>query len=477
MKSPTEKPLSFKENPQSLKEIIKRGRITGIGNQELTPELAAKIGGSLGSYLGPNGILVVGREYSNNTRMLKRSFIGGVMSAGVNVLNLHSAPIPVLQFCVRRFGANGGAYFSSIASGNLLNVIRFFDSSGIEYDLSQLESIDEYFKGNNIKRAKPLDIGSISDIPHTQDIYKKAIPQFVNKKIIGTKNMHIVVDCSYGPSAITFPSILTELKSVDVIAINAYKNDFKSLEMYPNLRSIKDVIAIVQASKADLGVIMDTDGSRALYIDETGRVLTFEELMMFFLKYESSISNTEGATIISTESSSRVIDQYATEGNKFKIVKTKNYPGEISRALRENRAVFGGSDTMKFYFPQYGPFSDATFTTLRIIEIMVKENLPLSSLIRAFPRTVHAYKSIATTEEKSYAFKENLRKLLQEQTIGYGDYQDNLFGMKILIQNLGWVSILPNVNASAIELEAEGLDPNKSEELIEQAEHLIAPLI
>ncbi|MHA1745424.1 MAG: hypothetical protein ACTSWW_05460 [Promethearchaeota archaeon] len=462
-------------NTKSLKEIIKRGRISGIGNEELTPELAAKIGGALGSYLGPKGILVVGREYSNNTRMLKRSFIGGVMSAGVNVLNLHSAPIPVLQFSVRRFGANGGAYFSSVASGNLLNVIRFYDSSGIEYNLTQLESIDEYFKDNNIQRAKPLDIGSISDIPHTQDIYKKAIPQFVNQKIIGTKNMHIVVDCSYGPSAITFPSILTELKSVDVIAINAYQNDLKSLEMFPNLRSIKDVIAIVQASKADLGVIMDTDGSRALYVDETGHILTYEELMMFFLKYEKSIANAEGATVIST--GSRIIDQYAAEGKKFKIVNLKNYPGEISRALRENRAVFGGSDTMKFYFPQYGPFSDATFTTLRIIEIMVRENLPLSTMLRAFPRTVHAYKSIATTEEKSYPFKENLRILLQTHVMAHTDYQDTLLGMKLLIDDLGWVSINPNLNANAIELEAEGLDPNKSEELIDQAEQLIAGLI
>ena len=57
-------------NMNSLKDIIKRGRITGIGNEELTPELAAKIGGALGRSLGPKGILVVGREYSNNTRML-----------------------------------------------------------------------------------------------------------------------------------------------------------------------------------------------------------------------------------------------------------------------------------------------------------------------------------------------------------------------------------------------------------------------
>jgi phosphomannomutase len=132
---------------------------------------------------------------------------------------------------------------------------------------------------------------------------------------------------------------------------------------------------------------------------------------------------------------------------------------------------------MKFYFPQYGPFSDVTFTTLRIIEIMVGENLPLSTLMRAFPRTVHAYKSIPTSEEKAYPFKENLRILLQTHTMENTDYQDTLLGMKLLVENLGWVAINPNLNANAIELEAEGLDPHKSEELIEQAEKLITSLI
>lgn len=461
---------------KDLTEIINRGRIQAIGNEILTPELSAKIGAAFGTYLGSKGIAVVAREYSNNNRMLKRAFLGGLMSAGIDILNLHSAPAPVLQFCIRRFGASAGVYFSSVSTGKMQNQIRFYDSSGIEFDKSKLDSVNEYLKNNKIKRAKPLDVGAITDIPHTQDIYKKAIPQFVNRDLIFKKNLHVVVDCSYGPGSIVVPAILTSLK-VDVIAINAYENDQKSAEMYPNLQSIKNVVNIVKASEADLGVILDTDGSRALYIDETGKILNFEELMMFFMKYEPSIIKNKDQPIITTETASKIVGQYAHESQGFKLLKTRNFPGEISRAIREERGSFGGADTMKFYFPEYGPFSDATFTTIKILEILSKEDIPLSALIRSFPRTIHSYKTINTTMDKVTEFKEQLRKLIQNTITPDMDYQDIIMGMKIITKNLGWVSITPSMHNSAIELEAEGLDPSKSEILIQKAEKFIHPLI
>ncbi|MHA1618181.1 MAG: hypothetical protein ACTSVZ_02795 [Promethearchaeota archaeon] len=459
-----------------LMEICNRGRIQAIGNEILTPELSAKIGAAFGTFLGPKSIVVVSREYSNNCRMLKRAFLGGLMSAGVDILNLHSAPAPVLQFSIRRFGATAGVYFSSVSTGKMYNQIRFYDSSGIEFEKSNLNSVNEYMIQNKINRAKPLDVGAITNIPHTQDIYKRAIPQSVDRELICEKNLHIVVDCSYGPGSIVFPTILTNLE-VDVIAINAYENDQKSAEMYPNLQSIKDVVNIVKASNADLGVVLDTDGSRALYIDETGKLLNFEELMMLFIKYEPSIIHTKDQPIITTETTSKIVEQFALETGGIILNKTRNFPGEISRCLREERGAFGGADTMKFYFPLFGPFSDATYTTIKILEILSREGIPLSALVRSFPRTIHSYKTINTEPENMIKFKERLRDLIQSNLRSDMDYQDIIIGMKIITQGVGWVSITPSLHTSAIELEAEGVDTESSEILIHEAEQFIAPII
>jgi phosphomannomutase len=460
---------------KDLRQVFKRGRIRATGNHIITPELASKIGASHGSYLGAKGIIVVAREYNNINRMIKRAYIAGVMSAGVDILNLHSAPVPVLQFCIRRFGASGGVYMSSGSSLEGEVSIRLFDSSGIEFHVKNLDSVNDYFINNKIHRAKPLEVGSISDIPHTQDIYKKALPQFINRKIIGERDISVVVDCSYGPSSITFPSILSDLK-VDVIAINSYESDRKASEVFPNLRSIKNALNIVKASKADLGVILDTDGSRAIYVDETGAILTFEELMMFFLQYDDTLKKVKGATIVASSSSSRVLDQFS-ENAGYKLIKSANYPGGISRSLREERATFAGADTYKFYFNQYGPFSDATFTTLKIMEILSIHKVPLSSLIRSFPRTIHSYKSILFEKEKIKDFNDNLKKLLRNNEDESIDFQDILLGIKYLVKDCGWVLILPSIHSSAIELTAEGFDAENSEKLISIAENLISSLL
>ena len=136
--------------------------------------------------------------------------------------------------------------------------------------------------------------------------------------------------------------------------------------------------------------------------------------MMLFLRFDKNIKKTKDALIISSESSSKILDEYAKSINLNRVIKTKNFPGQISRVMREQQAVFGGSDTKKFYFSNFGPFSDAIYTTLNIIEIMARENLPLSELVRPFPRTIQSYKSIPFEAEKLAKFQERIRELMDK---------------------------------------------------------------
>ena len=97
---------------ENLNELNKNGRIIGRANYIFTPEIASRIGSIQGSQFKQNESIVIGRDLSNDSRMLKRSFVSGLMSTGVNILNLSSCTYPLLQFTIRRFGASGGAYFS-----------------------------------------------------------------------------------------------------------------------------------------------------------------------------------------------------------------------------------------------------------------------------------------------------------------------------------------------------------------------------
>jgi phosphomannomutase len=152
-------------------------------------------------------------------------------------------------------------------------------------------------------------------------------------------------------------------------------------------------------------------------------------------------------------------------------------PGEISRLLREERASFGGADTFKFYFPHYGPFSDSTFTTLKILEILAMQNVPLSALVRSFPRTVHAYKTIPLPKDKVKTFPDDLKRKLRLITDANLDYQDIILGVKIVLKDKGWITLIPSILSDTVDLTAEGKTPQNSEELIEYVDKIIKEII
>ena len=97
---------------ENLSELYKNGRIIGRANYIFTPEISSVIGSIHGSLFNENETIVIGRDYHNDSRMLKRGYTSGVMGTGVNILNLSDCTYPLLQFTIRRFGASGGVYFS-----------------------------------------------------------------------------------------------------------------------------------------------------------------------------------------------------------------------------------------------------------------------------------------------------------------------------------------------------------------------------
>ena len=96
-----------------IDNLVYHGRIRVKANINMIPETLCLFGAATGTYIGGKGnVIVTGRDYRRDSRMLKRAFSGGLLSVGIDVMDLHAAPAPVVQFAVRRFGAQAGILFS-----------------------------------------------------------------------------------------------------------------------------------------------------------------------------------------------------------------------------------------------------------------------------------------------------------------------------------------------------------------------------
>lgn len=459
-------------NPiENLNELKKNGRIVGRANYVFTPEISSSIGSIHGSLFKQNESIVMGRDYHNDSRMLKRAYTSGLMSTGINLLNLSDCTFPLLQFTIRRFGASGGVY---ISGGHLYFEdvgIRFLDAGGIELPQSEIQRIIESYNNypQQVRRVDPNEIGQITAIPQTADIYIKSLQQFVNKKKIKKANLKIVVDCSYGPTGKITPLLINEI-GVEVIALNTHYRE-RSSSPVPSINTIRNTADIVKASNSHLGVCFDVDGSRILVVDENGLEISFEDLLMLFITYDKRIQKSRANTIITTPSISPVVINFIEDGG-FPTKQFENYPGEISRQIREERACFAAADTLKFYFSEYAPFSDGNFILLKILEIMTAQNDLLSSLTRGFPKGIKINKTIAVAPELIDNIHNRLREMADKN--GYR-YHDIINELKIFSDDT-YTTIKVALYRNAIILSAESEDKEKAQEMILELEEIISKL-
>lgn len=456
---------------KNLNELKKNGRIIGRANYVFTPEISSSIGSIHGSLLKQNESIVMGRDYHNDSRMLKRAYTSGLMSTGINLLNLSDCTFPLLQFTIRRFGASGGVYFSG---GHLYSEdvgIRFLDAGGIELAQSEIQRIIELYNvyPADVRRVVPNEIGQITAIPQTADIYIKSLQQFVDKKKIKKANLKLVVDCSYGPTGKITPLLINDV-GVEVIALNTHYRE-RSSNPVPSINTIRNTADIVKASNSHLGVCFDVDGSRILVIDENGLEINFEDLLMLFMSFDKRIQKSKGNTIVCTPSISPIVRNFIEDGG-FPVKQVENYPGEISRQIREERACFAAADTLKFYFPEFAPFSDGNFILLKILEIMTAQNDLLSSLTRGFPKGIKINKTIAVSPELIDNIHNRLREVVEEN--GYR-YHDIINELKI-IEDDSYIIIKVALHRNAILLSAESEDKDKAQEMIKTMEKVISEL-
>ncbi|MBN1800426.1 MAG: hypothetical protein JW891_02915 [Candidatus Lokiarchaeota archaeon] len=451
---------------QEFNNLIQDGRFKGKANFVFTPEISASLGSMFGTTFNPGESIVMGRDYHNDSRMLKRAFTAGVMSTGVNLLNLSDCTFPMLQFTIRRFGASGGVFFSGghTAEGIYL---RFVDAGGIELGRSEIQKIVNV-QATGVRRVDPNEIGQINAIPQTLDVYIKSLEQFVNKKKIGKANLKIVVDCSYSPTGRVSPILFNDL-GVETIALNTHYRQ-RSGTPIPNISTIRNVADIVKASNSHLGVCFDIDGSRILVIDENGLEISFEDLLMLFVCCDERIQKSKPGCIITTPSISPVAKRFIEESG-FVTKQVKNEPGEISRQIREERACFAAADTLKYYFPQLAPISDGNFILLKILEIMSLQEDLISSLTRGFPKGKKINKSITVSQEVIDNIHDEIRRVVLKN--GY-KYHDILNEVKIISEDGTSVSLKVALYRTALLLSGESDDTNKAKEMISHLEKLIS---
>ncbi|NVM55895.1 MAG: hypothetical protein HWN66_19500 [Candidatus Helarchaeota archaeon] len=448
----------------NFSDLLQKSRIVAEPNEELTPEISASLGAAMGTLLKNQGTITVARDFRPDNRMLKRAFVSGIMSAGLNIMDLTAAPIPVLQFAIRRFGTVGGVMFTShhVHHSDKIEV-KMYNRSGIEYNRKDVQNLLNICEQDKIKRSKSNKIGNLIQTLEVNELYERAITEFIDAASFEDLNLQIVVDCSNGPIGAIIPSLLSRV-GVEVVALNSYSPSI--LKRLPTSSSLKKLSKVITSTDANFGVCFDVDGSRIIFFDEQGNYIPSDLMLTLFvieqLKKKASV-------FITTETTTKILEQIIGEVPGAKLIRVKNIPGQVANTVRVRRAHFGGSDTGKLRFPEYAFFSDTALATLKLLEVIVKSGKTLTELLADTPQIKKSQYEISTSNEKMTNFHEIIERNLSDLKV-----IDTLIGLKIFFgSDLGWIHIVPSFDENKLLLSGEFSKPAKGPELFKTVEYAL----
>ena len=423
------------------RELFTNSRISGASNIELIPEFAAKVGAALGAQVGMGQRIVVSRDSDPGSRVLSRAIVSGLMSAGVNVVDMQQTPIPLTRHHLRDARHSGGVHVRKNPIDRRRSDMIFFDSGGYDLSASKGKAIERYFFGEDFPRAPFDKVGTIEFPAHTGEIYTTRFTQALDVELITRSHFKIAIDYANGITSTIFPNILGAF-GCEVVSINAYlepKRLTRGREEFD--RSTRHLANVVKSLGYQIGFILDAGGERVGMVDESGNIYLNNSLLTLLTKLflESSIRRGRAVKKIAVPvSATSEVEELAREYG-VELVYTKNTHADMMRAASEEDIAFVGGTLGGAVFPDYFFAVDGLFTVAKTLEMLAVVEKNLGEVARDMPRRAQSRKQV-------FCPTEELGRVMRHAMDHSRDMKKALIdGIKFYPQDDGdaWVLVLP----------------------------------
>ena len=447
------------------RSIFGRFGVTGLVNVDITPDFAAKLGAAYGAVLPKGSTVAVNRDDHRTPRMVKRAIISGLPSAGINVSDLETVPLPVARYYVRTTDAVGGVHIRLSPFDPRIVDIKFIDSNGLDISKNTERKIENLFFREDFRRVYLDDIGNIAYATKVNDHYTAAFLKHIDVDLMRKRHYRLVVDYGQGASVDVLSPIFNAI-GADVIALNATRDPARysrSAEEFD--RDMQVLASITGTLKADLGVRIDTGGERIYVVDDRGQLLDGGKLLAAMADL---MLRDHGGTVAVPVTAPSVVETVA-EKLKGSVVYTKVMPHALTSAASSPGMVLVGDGAGGFVFPEFHPAFDGMFATMKLVEALARYNTKLSEVVSGLP----PYHLIRTQVNCPWEYKGKVMRILSEQ---YRERREEpIDGVKI---DLGeeWVLVLPDADRPLFHVLAESRSRDSAQALADKYARVVSGL-
>ena len=357
------------------KYIFREYDIRGKVIDDFPPEIVVQLGKGFGTFVNRNGFheIALSGDIRLTTPQLMDDFKKGVLSTGVDVINLGILPTPANYYSMFKLEVGGAVQITGSHNPPEFNGFKMSLDRKAVYGKS-IQVLRQYIESND------FDIGEGNEIKYDiKSDYKSMIIEKINIE----RPMKVVMDCGNAAGAINAPDIFKslnlELKELYCDADGTFPNHHPDPTVEENL---KDLIGIMKLGNHDIGIAFDGDADRIGVVDETGDIIWADQLMALFLP--EVIQN--GDTILFDVKCSQALEDMIIKfGGKPVMWKTGH--SLIKQKMNELGCKLGGEMSGHIFFADdYYGYDDAIYVAARIVQTLSRTDKKLSELKEELPK-------------------------------------------------------------------------------------------
>lgn len=385
--------------------------------------LTLKVGLAVGKVYGN---VIVGSDTRTSSDALKQALISGLLAAGARCEDAGVVPTPTLGLVARKFDT--GVMITASHNPPEYNGIKLFNPDGSGFASAQQKQIEEMILSDS------LDVTPWSEIKES-DVYLDAIEQHIERIVpdfpVGLK-LKVVLDCGCGAASVITPYLLKKL-GCEVTEINCQPSGFFPRGIEPTESNLENLIKATRESGADLGIAHDGDADRMMAVDDTGRFVSGDKLLVIFAR---ALKAKEVVTTLDAS--------MAVEEKGFNVRRTKIGDTYVSEELK-NGGDFGGEPSGSWIFPSVSLCPDGVYAAAQLVAIASQQRL--SSLVDSLP-SYHLLRGSISSEGKVMSGLETQLMAMEPLAVS------NIDGVRLSFKD-GWLLVRASGTEPKIRLTAE----------------------
>ena len=399
-----------------MRKLFGTDGVRGVANLDpMTSEMAMQLGRAAAHlFMRRSGRhqIVIGKDTRISGYMLESALTSGVCSMGVDVLLVGPMPTPAIAFLTRSLRADAGVMISASHNPYQDNGIKFFSNDGFKLPDEMELRIEGLIVSNEIAHLRPTAdaIGKAYRIDDAEGRYIEFVKRSLPREL-DFQGIKVVVDCANGAAYKVAPTVLRELGAkVEVIGnmpdgmnINAGCG-----AVHPELLQ-----KAVREQGAHLGVALDGDADRAIFVCEQGRIIDGDHIMAMLALDLHRQGKLSKQTVVGTVMSNFGLELAMTKAG-IVLVRTAVGDRYVLERMSAEGYNFGGEQSGHFIFLDHNTTGDGLISALQVLSLMKRTGQPMSELAKSMTAVPQVLLNVKVTQKPTLDTIPELQRAIDE---------------------------------------------------------------